>query len=276
MGHHRRSVHTAAAVALFSASFASAQPHPDTGEPLVRASVHAEHTGIAPGQTVWIGVRFEVADGWHTYWPGQNDTGFGTVVNPSGPASVTFGPIQWPAPRRYVSPGNILDHVYEKSVLILVPATLATDATPGDQIELNFALDWLVCKELCIPGDDTVRLTLPVTAEPGEPNTSLAAEFAAARARLPHENSEPERIVTVDWQGEHAIVRARGAHHMAFYPDSRSSRVADLLSSGVAESDTLRLQMRGESPTLSGYVEVTLHDQRSRIFRVKSDPRNPN
>lgn len=278
MGRHSRSLHAAAAaaVALFTASLASAQPHPDTGEPLVRTSAHAEHASIAPGQTVWIGVRFEIADGWHTYWPGQNDTGFGTVISPEGPASVTFGRIRWPAPKRYVSPGNILDHVYEKSVLVLVPATLAPDATPGEEIELSFALDWLVCKELCIPGDDTVKLTLPISAEPGEPNTSLAPEYAAARARLPYDNSEPERVVIVEWHGNDAVLRARGAHHMAFYPDARSSRVSDLLNSGVSESDALRLRVEGERPTLSGYVEVTIRDQRSRIYRINSDPRSPN
>ena len=266
----------AACSALLPTPMAHAQPHPGTGEPLVRASAHAEHAGIAPGQTVWVGVRFQIEDAWHIYWPGQNDTGFGTTVSPSGPAGVTFGPVLWPAPKRYVSPGDILDHVYENAVMALVPVTLSAEAEAGEQIELTFASDWLVCRELCIPGDATVSLTLPVRAAPAEPNTSATPHFAEARSRLPNDSDGTERVVTVEWHGSTAVIRARGAHHMAFYPDDRSTRVRNLLASGQAQADALRLEVEADNPRLSGYVEVTIRDQRSRVYRIDSTPQNPN
>lgn len=247
-------------------------------ETLVRASALAERAGITPGGTVWIGVRFEIKDGWHTYWPGQNDTGLGTEITPSGPDSVAFGPIRWPAPHRYTAPGDILDHVHDGEVTALIPVTASADAPVGSTLELSFDLAWLVCDAVCIPGWKTVTLRLPVVAETGDADPATAGVFAAARARIPEPVPADGRVVTTEWEkgpddaGPIASLRARGAFRMAFYPDQDCDRVRGLLESGATESDELRLRFDERQPTLSGVVEVFSRDGRSKVYKIRSQP----
>lgn len=264
--------------ALLSLASAGAAAHTQT-EPdedhLVRVRALAEHGGITPGGTVWIGIHFEIQDGWYTYWPGMNTSGLGTVINPSGPESVAFGPVQWPAPTRHTLPGEIIDHIHRRAVTALVPVTASSEARVGEEITLSFALDWLVCKDVCIPGWETVTLTLPVVAEQSEPDAAHAKVFAESRARIPRPLPESERLLQVDWNGPTATVRARGAFRLAYYPDTDASPVPDLFTSGEAESDTM--QLRPEAPhLLSGVIEIFARDGNSRVFRFRSSPESPN
>jgi thiol:disulfide interchange protein DsbD len=246
-------------------------------EVLVRASAVAERPGVMPGGTVWVGVRFEIKDGWHTYWPGQNDTGFGTEITPSGPEGVSFGPTAWPAPHRYTAPGDILDHVHESEVTALVPVTAPADAAIGSSLDLSFDLAWLVCKLVCIPGWETVTLSLPVVeATPGT-DASVAGVFAAARARIPVKNDG--RAVSIEWDeaaedadGRTVRLRASGASRMAFYPDDAGDRVVGLLRDGEAASEELVLRLNGQEPRLSGVVEVYSADGKSRVYSIGSRP----
>lgn len=248
-----------------------------TEEILVRVAAVAEHPGITPGGTVWVGIRFDIKEGWHTYWPGQNDTGFGTQIEPSGPQTLTFGAVRWPAPHRHTAPGDILDHVHNGSVLALIPVTASPGVEVGSDLDLSFDLAWLVCDSVCIPGWETVTLTLPVVDEMPAPDPASAGVFAAARARIPEPVPQGERVVTIDWVkqpgsgGKAVRIRARGAFRMAFYPDPDCTRVRALLSDGTAESDQLLLRFEEQEATLSGVVEVFSRDGLSRVYRVRSE-----
>ncbi|MEO1318875.1 MAG: protein-disulfide reductase DsbD domain-containing protein, partial [Pseudomonadota bacterium] len=68
-------------------------------------SLIAEQDTVRPGQTLLLGLHFELEDGWHIYWDGFNDTGFPPMVEWSLPEGVSVGPMLWPAPERYISPG---------------------------------------------------------------------------------------------------------------------------------------------------------------------------
>jgi hypothetical protein len=77
-----------------------------------------EDDAIAPGGTTWIGVRFKIENGWHLYWNGRNDSGSPPSFAGELPAGYTLGEWLWPAPKRHIAPGDILDHIYEDSVLL--------------------------------------------------------------------------------------------------------------------------------------------------------------
>lgn len=253
---------------------AHAAPEPDESN-LVRVRVLAEHGAVSPGATVWLGLHFEIEDGWYTYWPGKNDSGFGTEIEPRGPESVAFGPVLWPAPVRSTLPGEILDHIHRKSVTALVPVTVSAESRIGSDLTLSFDLAWLVCKDVCIPGWETVSITLPVVAEMSEPNAAHAKVFADSRARIPRPLPETERPLQIEWDGPVVTLRARGAFRLAYYPDTEASTIPDLYHTGQVESDSIRL--RPESPhLLSGVVEIFARDGNSRVFRVRSSPETPN
>ncbi len=243
---------------------------------LVRVSVLAEHPDITPGGTIWIGIRMDIEEGWYTYWPGKNDSGSISVVEPKGSGGVSFGSVEWPAPTRYLMPGDILDHVYRNSVTALVPVTAPRHAEVGSTLELVFDVSWMVCESVCIPGERTVTLMLPVAQELSPADQAASKAISEARLRIPQPLPHGERIATTTWNGPEVTVRARGAHKLAFYPDTKCSTISNIHSKGAAESDFLILKTVGEPQMLSGVLEVFSSDGHSRVFLLRSSPTSPN
>ena len=57
---------------------------------------------------------------------------------------------------------------------------------PGDSVTLKAAVAWLMCKEVCMPGEAALDLTLPVDNTPPSPHPRWGAKLAAAQGQLPH------------------------------------------------------------------------------------------
>ncbi|MFK7883473.1 MAG: protein-disulfide reductase DsbD domain-containing protein [Phycisphaerales bacterium] len=259
------------AIPLFGASVA-AQPSDEEYADLVNPSVIAELNGIAPGGTVWVGIHFEIKDGWHTYWPGQNDTGFGTQIETAAPAELVVGDTYWPAPHRYTAPGGILDHVHEHAVTALLPITAPQSAALGSDITVSFDLSWLVCDDVCIPGWKTITLTLPVIKSPVAKHGVTVQRFEKARERIPNTDMNKARV-TVDWSGQIATVRAIDANKLAFYPDEGGSKVLDLINAGSASSDVLRLSFDSQDPVLSGVLEIHRSGDSVTFLSLRASPK---
>lgn len=271
----------AAQIVAFGSPFwggiAIAQPllDPRGEQELVKVEAFLEHSGATPGGTVWIGFRFDIHDGWHTYWPGQNDTGYGSEIKPLDPGGLEFGSAQWPAPHRYTPPGDILDHIHKERVTALVPVTVPVDAVPGTSYEVRFEVSWLVCQEVCIPGDTVLSVAIPVIASPTPTGGEAAEAINAARARIPEPAEAAKDLLILTRKDSTVTVRARGANALAFYPDTAGARVQSLLAAGTSKSDTLTLTLNGPDPVLSGVVEVFSRDGRSRVFQVHFPPDRP-
>src|SRR5262245_51700008 len=84
-----------------------------------KARLVSEFDALVPGKTAWLGVSFDLDPEWHLYWCGQSDSGAPIHVEFTLPAGYKGGDLVWPAPKRHLSPGDLLDHVYEKRVTLL-------------------------------------------------------------------------------------------------------------------------------------------------------------
>lgn len=236
----------AALVAGTLAVPASAQPRGvDGAPPPATVRLVSAETALRPGDTGYLGLLFEIQDGWHIYWDGINESGFAPTVEWDAPSGVTVHPILWHAPHRYVGPGNLLDHVYEGQTLLLVPVEIPADAPPGSLLTFRARVDWLVCKEACLPGDADLRLTIPVAsdASPGEP-TEFAQAFEASRERVPQPWVAGESSVRVDVRPDAVEILAPGARTVSYYPQSEAARATDLLRRGQSTQGRLRLELR--------------------------------
>ncbi len=129
---------------------------------------------LAPGATTRTAMVFDVPEGWHTYWNGRNDTGFPASMNFQLPAGMALVDTTWPAPKRYVSPGDILDHVYTGTYPLFVDATWDPDVpVPAEgSVDVTCIIDWLVCREACIFESDTLMVTVPVGHDAGTAGNS--------------------------------------------------------------------------------------------------------
>jgi thiol:disulfide interchange protein DsbD len=164
--------------APLAAAFLGSQPE---GQHPVKASLIAEMKGFQPGQALTVALRLDQEPGWHTYWRDPGDAGLATTVDWDLPKGVKAGPLLWPKPLVFKDPGGLVGYGYKDQAFILteikVPANYA-----DERLSLKAQANWLVCREVCIPGDAGVSLVL-AKLDPNLPSAN-APQFAALRPRL--------------------------------------------------------------------------------------------
>jgi thiol:disulfide interchange protein/DsbC/DsbD-like thiol-disulfide interchange protein len=148
--------------------------------PKVHARLVSEQTAVAPGGSVTIALEEQIAPEWHTYWKNPGDAGAPTEITWTLPPGWKADAIQWPRPKR-VPVGPLMDYGYEGKLWLLTRLTAPADAK-GPQV-LKAAVNWLVCKNICIPEETALTITLPMGD--AKPDATVAKDFAAARALLP-------------------------------------------------------------------------------------------
>ena len=168
-------------------SMAPAQTQARTGAQRVDAvtvELIADRASVGPSGQIELALRLAHEPGWHTYWRNSGDSGLPTTVEPSGPAQTLFGPLRWPAPKR-MWVGPLANFGYEGEVALPFQAQLPA-ALPAGTVRFEAFAQWLVCREVCVPGEARVALELPQAA-PGErlrPSAQVAL-FQAMSARIP-------------------------------------------------------------------------------------------
>src|ERR1700723_2030496 len=150
----------------------------------VKARLVSEMSAIAPGQSFWVALEFDIRDGWHTYWRNPGDSGQATRLTWQLPPGFTAGDIVWTTPHRFEIP-PLVNYGYAKHAVHLVNVTAPKDLPVGTPVVLSAKASWLVCSDVCIPEDASLQLKLPVGAQPGAADPADPALFAAARGELP-------------------------------------------------------------------------------------------
>ncbi|MFO0836363.1 MAG: protein-disulfide reductase DsbD family protein [Phycisphaerales bacterium] len=214
---------------------------------------------VVPGDRMDVGVKFTIEKDWHLYWNGQNDSGTPMAIELKLPAGFKAKETLWPAPERLVEPGGILNHVYEREVILIVPIEVAKDAKVGP-VEISVESKWLACKEACVPESGGAKATMKVDAVPADQAALYVHEAVAkARAALPIELAKDDPRVKIVIEGRRATIQAPGAKEIALMPGPESSQVKNLGESGVSKGNQLTVEFEeGQIPIrISGIVRVT-------------------
>ena len=158
--------------------------------PVRKGAVEAELvpavTSVQPGHAFDVALRLAHDPHWHTYWI-NSGTGYPTSIKWTLPPGWQAGDIQWPVPHVLTDAhGTITGNGYDGEVYLLVTLVPPADLPAGLSVTLQAAVAWLMCKEVCEPGEAALELTLPVDAGPPAPHPRWGAELAAARGQLPH------------------------------------------------------------------------------------------
>jgi DsbC/DsbD-like thiol-disulfide interchange protein len=170
-----------AVLVLYGVANASGAPESHAKIDLI-ADLHS----LRPTSKLWAGVLFRLDPGWHIYWQNAGDSGEPPKIHWTLPAGFTAGAIAWPTPTRLGS-GSIIDYGYENQVLLMVPIEAPSPEGSGksNPVELAADVNYLVCREVCIPGKAHASLALPLNSA----SSSRAAEwqtlFQQTKAQLP-------------------------------------------------------------------------------------------
>jgi DsbC/DsbD-like thiol-disulfide interchange protein len=157
---------------------AVAAPGSDTTKVDLLSAVRA----VSPGHPFYVGIRFRLRKGWHTYWKNPGDSGLPPRISWKLPPGFQAGPIEWPAPERFLV-SDLMTYGYHDELILPVQIT-PPERIEGTSARIEGTVDWLECQEACVPGTAPVMLTLAVSSN-GDSRGAGAASIDAARARVP-------------------------------------------------------------------------------------------
>ena len=152
--------------------------------PHATVTLLSEHPQASPGQTLWLGLRFDLIPHWHVYWRNPGASGAAPVIRWTLPEGWIAGDIHWPTPKR-IPAGPLINYGYEETVTLLIPVQIPAGSLPNNPLIVTADADWLVCRIECVP--ETGRFTLELHPA----NVQAAADpetqrlFNAARAQWP-------------------------------------------------------------------------------------------
>jgi thiol:disulfide interchange protein/DsbC/DsbD-like thiol-disulfide interchange protein len=224
--------------------------------PLVRAELIAEHMAARRGETLTVALRQTITPGWHTYWQNPGDSGEPTSLDWNLPAGITSGPIQWPLPEA-IPVGPLTNYGYSDNLLLLTDITIPADAA-GQSVTLSAKARWLVCKDICVPEESPVSLTLPLIDGGLSPRRSSdAAAIAAAREALPKPAPWPVRYshsldkLTLNVDGLGSDIGK--ITHVRFFPVNWGQIANAMPQKTALSQDKLSVRMlQGETPPAAG------------------------
>ena len=127
----------------------------------LRVQLVVPDSSLTRGQPPRAGLYFKLEQGWHVYWKNAGDSGEPPRIKWTLPEGITAGPLQFPAPRR-LPLGPLMDFGYEDEVLFPFELKASSGAKTGPAV-LHAKVDWLVCREVCIPGKAELEATRPVS-----------------------------------------------------------------------------------------------------------------
>ncbi len=146
--------------------------------PHVQLTLEAEQPSTPPGETLWLGLRFDLIP----HWRNPGDSGEAPKVDWRLPTGWRAGDIRWPLPTR-IPVGPLTNYGYEDSVTLLVPIYPVGAARAGDSVRIGADVSWLVCREECIP--EQASLAIDVAIETGPSAGPRPDRFETIRSQWP-------------------------------------------------------------------------------------------
>jgi thiol:disulfide interchange protein DsbD len=163
---------------LFQASLWAA---PVAQTPQVTVDLLAEPKSVEPGKPMTLGLRFRPVPGWHIYWTNPGDSGLPPSVTWKLPPGWTAGEPQFPFPEKILVP-PLFSYGYEQETLLLTTFTIPDYEKIPSSFPIEADIEWLVCKETCLPGKAHLNLTIPTQPKP---NIDLQGLFDEVRREMP-------------------------------------------------------------------------------------------
>ncbi len=90
----------------------------------------------------WIGLKFEMNDGWKTYWKYAGQNGLDPIIEVTQDGEAVTSSTHWPEPHLFIADG--LPSVGYKGEFVL-PISLVADG------EVQIHIDFGVCETVCVP-----------------------------------------------------------------------------------------------------------------------------
>jgi DsbC/DsbD-like thiol-disulfide interchange protein len=165
-------------------------PAQNSADEHVKVELVSEENAIVPNRQLQLGIQFDLEQGWHTYWINPGDSGEPPRIEWILPTGFQANSIQWPYPARLSTP-PFVDYGYERQVLLPVLLRNPSELKEGTTEKIIAQVHYLVCREVCIPGQKQLVLELPVKDHGTA--SSNAPLFESTQRELP-------KPIPADWK----------------------------------------------------------------------------
>lgn len=143
--------------------------------PQATVSLIADRIAVDGASAVRVGLQYDLKEDWKVYWRSPGDAGYPATLAWQGSENTTAEQIRtdWPVPVRFSVLGiETLGYKHQ----VVFPLTVPVN-DPAQPLRLRLAVDYLICSEICVPGQVSLALDLPAEAPP---DRQLLADAAAS------------------------------------------------------------------------------------------------
>ncbi|MFV0295400.1 MAG: protein-disulfide reductase DsbD domain-containing protein [Hyphomicrobiaceae bacterium] len=163
--------------------------------------------GAAPGRDgrpqAFAGLEIALDEGWKTYWRNPGSSGVPPFVELKDSSNVAAIKVLFPAPKRFT--GRDGDTIGYKHHVILPIEIEPKD--PARPVVLAVAVEFGICKDICIPAQANLALSLPARAEMKPAGRALGAALSRVpRAGVAGNNDPRLESVKITLSGKHPSV----------------------------------------------------------------------
>jgi len=230
-----------------------------------------EDTSIAPGGTLQAGLAFTLDEHWHVYWINAGDSGEPPHITWTLPPGITAGPMQFPIPHR-LPLGPLMDFGYQHDIAFPIQLTAAPGTKPGP-IHLDAKIDWLVCREVCIPGKAHLGLNLTV-APGGTVSAQPTGVVAHALALIPKPLPPQMQFTAMGGKSDFVVTLTTGNRETKaeFYPldQEQISNPAEQIVEPLPNGVRLRIQRAPELTRLPAQLRGVIKLSETRAYEVSA------
>jgi DsbC/DsbD-like thiol-disulfide interchange protein len=146
------------------------------------------------------GIEIRLTEGWKTYWRMPGDAGgIPPNFNWAGSTNLAGAKVLFPAPQRLADAAG--DSVgYKDGVVFPVHVTPRNPAQP---VELKLALEYGICREICVPVEAKLSLLIPPDNSDSMPAAIATALEGVPRASGAYRKTDPDLVrATATLSGE--------------------------------------------------------------------------
>ena len=108
-------------------------------------------------KNITIGLEYQMQSGWKTYWKSPGDGGFAQNISWENSSNISDVKILWPTPIKFEILG-LTSLGYQDNVTFPLEIEIENEF---QDINLDLHVNYLICKEICIPGDARIFLDIP-------------------------------------------------------------------------------------------------------------------
>ena len=166
----------------------------------------SELQSIKNQKNIVFGLQMTLPEGWHTYWRTAGDSGYGLKIDTAGSENIAKAELLWPVPHRFEFSG-FTNYGYENKVVF--PLLVTVDKS-GRPVKLNLKIDYLLCKDICMPKTLSLAKVLPLGF--GQVDEAALPILRAALEQAPQKSSAHLSVEQAVIDGDHLLIKTTFDH----------------------------------------------------------------